>query len=58
MIRKARIEDAETLAALAIQMWEDHTLRELADEFRELAENDEAACFIKYVDNTPPAFAV
>ena len=38
-------------------MWEDHTLRELADEFRELAENDGAACFIKYVGNTLAAFA-
>lgn len=38
-------------------MWEDHEPAELADEFRELAEKDDAVCFIKYADDKPIAFA-
>ena len=49
MIKKAEVEDAEILAALAIQVWTDHNLEDLAEEFRKLVMNDEAVCFIKYV---------
>ena len=45
------------LADLAIQMWTDHNLEDLKAEFRELAMNNEAACFITYVDDKPIAFA-
>ena len=47
----------EILAELAIKMWGDHEPAELADEFRELAEKDDAVCFIKYADDKPIAFA-
>ena len=57
MIKRAEKEDAEILARLAIQMWEDHTLAELEDEFKEITEKENAACFIKYVDDVPIAFA-
>lgn len=57
MIKRARIEDAGELADLAIQMWADNDREDLESEFRELAINDEAACFIKYVDDKPIAFA-
>jgi len=57
MIKKAKAEDAEVLAELAIQMWENHTLPDLADEFGEIIENEEAVCFIKYIDDKPIAFA-
>ena len=57
MIKRAEKEDAEILARLAIQMWEDHTLAELEDEFKEITEKEDAACFIKYVDDVPIAFA-
>ena len=57
MIKRAKTEDAEALAGLAIQMWTDHNLEDLEAEFRELAMNNEAACFIKYVDGVPIAFA-
>ena len=36
MIRRARVEDAEILAALALQMWKDHDPEDMAKEFREL----------------------
>ena len=57
MIKQADIKDTELLAALAIQMWKEHTLADLADEFREIIEKDDAVCFIKYVDDNPVAFA-
>ena len=58
MIRRADTEDAGVLAALAIQMWPEHEPDELADEFRELIRNEEAACFLKYVGGSPVAFAL
>ena len=57
MIKKADTEDADALAALAIQMWTDHDPDGLKGEFRELIKNEEAACFFKYIDNRPIAFA-
>ena len=57
MIKKARVEDADTLAGLAIQMWKDNEPEELAEEFRKLVNNEEAACFIKYAIDQPIAFA-
>jgi aminoglycoside 6'-N-acetyltransferase I len=57
MIKRAGMEDAEALADLAMQMWPDHAPEDLEAEFRRLAMNDEAACFIKYVDEKPIAFA-
>ena len=57
MIKRARIEDAEVLADLAIQMWTDRVLEDLTESFRQLAMNDDAVCFIKSVDDKPIAFA-
>ena len=57
MMKRADKKDAEVLARLAIQMWEAHTLADLADKFRKIVEKEDAVCFIKYVDNKPAAFA-
>lgn len=57
MIKRAKTDDAKVLAELAVQMWTDDDPKDLEAEFCELAENDEAACFIKYVDDKPIAFA-
>jgi len=57
MIKRAGIEDAKALAGLAIQMWAHHDLEDLTAEFRQLATNDEAVCFIIYVDDRPIAFS-
>jgi aminoglycoside 6'-N-acetyltransferase I len=48
MIRKAGVEDAVTLAKLAISMWEDNTVEGLAEDFAELVSSDKAACFLCY----------
>ena len=57
MIRRAGMNEARELADLAIQMWADHDPEDLEAEFRQLAMNDEAVCFIKYVEDKPIAFA-
>ena len=57
MIKRAAAENAEILAGLAVQMWPDHDPEDMAEEFRKLVMNAEAACFIKYVDDKPVAFA-
>ncbi len=57
MMKRARMEDADVLADLAIQMWSDHVLEDLTEEFRQLAMNDDAVCIIGYVDDKPIAFA-
>ena len=57
MVKRARIEDAEALAGLAIQMWTDHDIEDLTEEFRRLVTNEEAVCFLKCVGGKPIAFA-
>ena len=57
MIKRADIEDAEILASLAIQMWQDNNPDELAEEFSGLIQNKNAACFLKYIGGKPIAFA-
>ena len=49
MIKRAEIEEADALAALARQLWPEHGPDELSEEFRELITSDDAACFLKYV---------
>ena len=56
-IRKASRGDAARAAALAIRMWEDHTLEDLTDEFRELIANQEAAVYLLYENDKPVGFA-
>lgn len=57
MIKQATGADALTLAKLAIQMWDSHTLSELETDFAEIISSQNAACFIKYVENQPIGFA-
>ena len=57
MIKRAGMDEIRELANLAVQMWSDHDPETLEAEFRELAMNHQAVCFIKYVDDKPIAFA-
>ena len=57
MIKQATQKEAMSLAKLAIQMWEDNEIEELAEHFERLAANEEAACFLKYVGDTAVGFA-
>ena len=56
-IYKAKKEDALTVAGLAIQMWEDNVLEELADEFAEIINNSESAVFLGIIDGQAIGFA-
>ncbi|MBR5798978.1 MAG: GNAT family N-acetyltransferase [Lachnospiraceae bacterium] len=51
MIKTATKEDALTVAKLAIQMWEDNILEELASKFEELIAADDAQIFLKYAQD-------
>lgn len=57
MVRQAGKEDTFELARLAIQMWEDNGIEELAEHFEGLVASEEAACFLKYVNDVAVGFA-
>lgn len=57
MIIKATEKDTLVLAELAIQLWSDHTVTELNEDFSEILNNNDAVCFIKYSDDIPVGFA-
>ena len=56
-ITKAAKEDALTVAGLAIQMWEDNELEELAAEFEEIINSSESAVFLGTIDGQAIGFA-
>lgn len=57
MIYKATKEDVTKIAKLAIQMWEDNTVEDLAKEFTEMTESDESVIFLLVEDDQPIGFA-
>lgn len=56
-IYKAKEKDALTVASLAIQMWEDNVVEELATELAELMKRPEAVIFLGEVDGQVIGFA-
>lgn len=57
MIRKASKNDVRIIADLAVLMWHDNSVDELADEFSELLSKDDAQIFLKYEKDIPVGFA-
>lgn len=57
MIKKAKIKDSSSLAHMAVKMWQDSSVLELEEEFKEIIHNDNAVVFIKFVDEKPIGFA-
>ena len=57
MIRQATPQDAETLAGLALLLWEEHSAAELTAEFSNLLKPKEAACFLAIEDGEAVGFA-
>ena len=57
MIRKASKSDIKIIANLAVLMWDDNSVDELADEFSEILSKDDAQIFLKYEDDIPVGFA-
>lgn len=56
-IRRAVSADSGVLAELANKMWINDPIDELEAEFAELTRDGDAACFLKYADGRPVAFA-
>lgn len=56
-VRQATRADAAVLAELAVQMWEDSTVSELADGFADLLTSDSAACFLACEGDAAVGFA-
>lgn len=57
MIRKASKKDIETVAKLAVLMWDNHSVDDLVREFSEIFSDGEAQFFLKYEENIPVGFA-
>ena len=57
MIRKASKNDIRIIANLAVLLWDDNSVDELADEFSEILSKDDAQIFLKYEDDIPVGFA-
>lgn len=57
MIRKAGKKDVEAAASLAVLMWSEHFVDELAAEFSELISSDKARLFLAYENDAPIGFA-
>ena len=57
MVKKASEKNCRVLAELAVQMWDSHTVDELAAEFGEAMIDDRAAFFVKCVDDVAVGFA-
>lgn len=57
MIRKASDNDIRKIADLAVLMWDDNSVDELADTFSKILSKDDAQIFLKYEDNIPVGFA-
>lgn len=57
MIKKAEIKDSSSLAHMAVKMWQDSSVLELEEEFKEIIHNDNAVVLIKFVDEKPIGFA-
>ena len=56
MIRRAEREDLQTLAELAVRLWEGHTVPELAEDFAGLMSQG-AQFFLCYDSSMPVGFA-
>ena len=57
MIKKANLSDASTLAHVAVRLWDSHEIESLQEEFEGFLSSEDAACFLKYVDDEPVGFA-
>lgn len=57
MIKRADDGDLETLAKLAVLMWQSHSVGELMEEFSEIMLSGKAQFFLKCENGTPVGFA-
>lgn len=56
-IRKAEFDEAEMVAELSLQLWENHTTEELTGEFEAVIGSDSSVVYLAMEGNTPKGFA-
>lgn len=57
MVKKAGNNDLETLANLAVLMWQSNSVNELISEFSEMMSDGKSKFFLKYENDEPIGFA-
>lgn len=57
MIKTGKEEDILLLAELAVQMWDEHSIQELAEDLADIMAKEDARFFIKYEQEVPVGFA-
>ena len=57
MVKTATNTDSNTLAEMAIQMWDSATVAELETDFSKIMSSETAVCFIKYLEDMSIGFA-
>ncbi len=57
MVKKAGINNLESLAKLAAMLWRDNSVNELINEFAEIMAGGKAQFFLKYENILPVGFA-
>ncbi|MEX3747146.1 aminoglycoside 6'-N-acetyltransferase [Lysinibacillus xylanilyticus] len=57
MIKQAVMEDVQTAALLALQLWPNHTLEEFSEEMAQLIHAENAAIYLAYKDDEAVGFA-
>lgn len=57
IIRRAKVEDAKTVAGLAIKMWKSNTIEELTAEFRDYIGKDDCVVVLAILNDCAVGFA-
>lgn len=57
MIKRAAADEAEIIAGLAMQMWDAHSMEELAEEFRDGIKSERCAVFLAMGEGGAIGFA-
>lgn len=57
MVQKAGKRELETLADLAVLMWDSHSVNELINEFSEIMSKGKSQFFLNYENDVPVGFA-
>jgi aminoglycoside 6'-N-acetyltransferase I len=57
MIKQAFMEDVQTAALLALQLWPNHTLAEFSEQMAQLINEENASIFLAYEEDEAIGFA-
>ena len=57
MVKPAEANDLDVLANLTAQLWQNHSIKDLFQEFSRILSNGESQFFLKYENGLPVGFA-